>query len=932
MKKNLKTVAFLVSVLFTFFSCANDGGGGTPEVTPGTIGSADPALLATAKLAQQVDPDNSKVILFYYRPDGKYTDWGLWLWPKGGEGDAGYAATSGKAKSETVDGLKIGYWDISTLTSSVTELQNLITSKEDMLLIIRNASWAKDPGIDQIIPLSSGNKHFMVLSGDSAVYTVAETYEPTLVNAVSLSSNTIKLTLSVTLGLETSASDNGFVLTYNDGTSVAISDVVNYENQNNRYKNNAKNLLLKTSSKIDPTKIYTLKHPSFKPTEGINVSILGAVGDSVTYDGDDLGLTLNGNKATFKTWAPIASDVELLLYASSDDVGTFKTETIAAKAIGATTEEELYGTPAKTEKMTKDSQTGVWSCTIEDVSSYKYYKYKMNNLGVTYYVSDIWAKSCSAEAIASQIVDINSANEAIPSGASYGTKESYKNPFGKNGTESKTNTDAIVYEMHITDWSFAVPETPDYSMNVGKYLDVANEKVINHIKDLGVTHVQLLPVFEFAETNYNDKYNWGYNPYHYNVPEGRYVTVGYEDGTQAVLELRTLIAKLHEAGIAVNMDVVYNHTSGTGDYSLYDSTVPYYFYRFDSDGNYSDGSGCGNEIDSEAAMAKKYIINSLKHWMLDYHFNGFRFDLMGCLSKETMAEIYDELSKIDPNVMVYGEPWTGGTAAVTNGATQSVSSSSREGIGAFDDDFRDSIKGAEFGGFKQGHVQGTYSDSGIIAGLVGKSGKNNRNTTGKLGLGIHYVECHDNYTLFDKLAISYWQRANDKTTTTTGNLFTKIGYDGLVEVKAENKLAAAYVFLSQGTAFINGGQEFLRTKRGNENSYNTSNTSSTSTNGIDLTFKDTYSDVYNTYKGLIALRKANPSAFGANTDATAETVSEGVTKYTTGEFLVYFNATDNAVNISAPGYAKSVDVSSGTPTEGGVVSTVPAKSFVILEK
>ena len=933
MKKNLKTVAFLVSVLFTFFSCANDGGGGTPEVTPGTIGSADPALLATAKLAQQVDPDNSNVILFYYRPDGKYTDWGLWLWPKGGKGDPGYDATSGKAEYETVDGLKIGYWDISTLTSSVTELQNLITSKEDMSLIIRNASWAKDPGIDQIIPLSSGNKHFMVLSGDSAVYTVAETYEPTLVNAVSLSSNTIKLTLSVTLGLETSASDNGFVLTYNDGTSVAISDVVNYENQNNRYKNNAKNLLLKTSSKIDPTKIYTLKHPSFKPAEGINVSILGAVGDSVTYDGDDLGLTLNGNKATFKTWAPIASDVELLLYASSNDVGTFKTETIAAKAIGATTEEELYGTPAKTEKMTKDSQTGVWSCTIEDVSSYKYYKYKMNNLGVTYYVSDIWAKSCSAEAIASQIVDINSANEAIPSGASYGTKESYKNPFGKNGTESKSNTDAIVYEMHITDWSFAVPDTPDYSMNVGKYLDVANEKVINHIKDLGVTHVQLLPVFEFAETNDNDKYNWGYNPYHYNVPEGRYVTVGYEDGTQAVLELRTLIKAFHDAGIAVNMDVVYNHTNGTGSGSLYDSTVPYYFYRFTADGEYSNGSGCGNEINSENPMVKKYIIESLKHWMLDYHFNGFRFDLMGCLSKETMAEIYAELSKIDPNVMVYGEPWTGGTAAVVNGATQAVSSSSGEGIGAFDDDFRDAIKGAEFGGFKQGHVQGTYSDSGINTGLAGKSGKNNRNVTGILGLGLHYVECHDNYTLFDKLAISYLQREKKSYDKTGDNFFFQLGSDGLNEVKAEDKLAAAFVFLSQGTAFLNGGQEFLRTKRGNENSYSTSNTSSLSTNGIDLTFKEKYSDVYNVYKGLIALRKANPSAFGSNAGAKAETVSKGVTKYTTDDFLVYFNATDAEAAISSSGYTKVIDVTSGSPGESGTIpTTLPAKSFVILKK
>lgn len=932
MKKTFKIIAFLSAVLFSFLGCASDGGGGTPEVTPGTIGSADPALLATAKLAQQVDPDNSKVILFYYRPDGKYTDWGLWLWPTGGEGQPGYDATSKKAKSETVEGLKIGYWDISTLTSSVTELQNLITSKEDMNLIIRDASWSKDPGVDQVIPLSSGNKHFMVLSGDSAVYTVADTYEPTLVNATSLSSNTIKLTLSVTLGLETSASDNGFVLTA-DGSPVTISDVVNYENQNNRYKNNAKYLLLKTASKIDPTKTYTLTHSSFKPAEGINVSILGAVGDSVTYDGDDLGLTLEGNKATFKTWAPIASDVELLLYTSSADVGTFKAETIAAKALGATTEIELLGTPAKIEKMTKDVQTGVWSCTIEDVSSYKYYKYKMNNLGVTYYVSDIWAKACSAEAIASQIVDINSASEAIPSGLSYGTKESYKNPFGNNGTEQKSNTDAVIYEMHITDWSFAVPETPDYSMNVGKYLDVASDKVINHIKDLGVTHVQLLPVFEFAETNYNDKYNWGYNPYHYNVPEGRYVTVGYEDGTQAVLELRTLIAKLHEAGIAVNMDVVYNHTSGTGSGSLYDSTVPYYFYRFTADGEYSNGSGCGNEINSENPMVKKYIIDSLKHWMLDYHFNGFRFDLMGCLSKETMAEIYDELSKIDPNVMVYGEPWTGGTAAVVNGATQAVSSSSGEGIGAFDDDFRDSIKGAEFGGFKQGHVQGTYSDSGITTGLVGKSGKNNRNVTGKLGLGLHYVECHDNYTLFDKLAISYLQRENKTYDKEGDNFFFKLGSDGLNEVKAENKLSAAYIFLSQGTAFLNGGQEFLRTKRGDENSYSTSNKSPFSVNGIDLTFKEKYSDVYNMYKGLIALRKDNPSAFGSNTGAKAETVSKGVTKYTTGDFLVYFNATDAEVSVSSGGYTKVIDVTTGTPTENTTIpEKVPAKSFVILKK
>lgn len=920
--KKLKCMAAALTVMALLFSgCSGDSDSDSPDITPGTVGTADPAILAAVEASKAEAKDD--VVLYYYRQDENYADWALWAWStKGNDGQVGYDATAGQVKTISSGGKKVAYWNLSTLAPTlVSEVKG---DDKKFNFIIRDSSWNKDPGTNQAIDLTVTNKA-MVMSGESAVYDLTADIGPVITSAVSLTQNTIKVSLSLPLGLETVASDNGFVLTADDGSTVIINDAVNYDAQGNRNRNNAKTILLKLNSNLDPAKKYLLSKKGFAPEKGIDVGTIGAVKNSATYDGDDLGLTLEGNKATFKTWAPVASDVKLLVYSSVSDVGT-------ADSDGCTTDSTLLGIPSTEPiQMIKDSSSGVWSATIEDVSSYKYYKYQIVNAGITYYVSDIWGKACSADSIASQITDINSDSSSIPVGLSYGTKESYKNPFGKNGTEAKSYTDAIVYEMHITDWSYA--EDAVSTGNVGKYLTIANgDKVIEHIKELGVTHVQLLPVFEFAETNANTKYNWGYNPYHYNVPEGRYVTVGYEDGTQAVLELRTLIAKLHEAGIAVNMDVVYNHTSGTGDYSLYDSTVPYYFYRFDSDGNYSNGSGCGNEIDSEAAMAKKYIIDSLKHWMLDYHFNGFRFDLMGCLSKETMAEIYDELSKIDPNVMVYGEPWTGGTAAVTNGATQAVSSSSGEGIGAFDDDFRDSIKGAEFGGFKQGHVQGTYSDSGITIGLVGKSGKNNRNVTGKLGLGLHYVECHDNYTLFDKLAISYWQRANDKTTTTTGDLFKKIGDDGLVEVKAENKLAAAYVFLSQGTAFLNGGQEFLRTKRGNENSYNTSNTSSTSTNGIDLAFKETYSDVYNVYKGLIALRKANPSAFGSNTGAKAETVSTGVTKYTTGDFLVYFNATDAEVNISASGYAKSVDVSSGTPMEGETVSTVPAKSFVILKK
>lgn len=217
----------------------------------------------------------------------------------------------------------------------------------------------------------------------------------------------------------------------------------------------------------------------------------------------------------------------------------------------------------------------------------------------------------------------------------------------------------------------------------------------------------------------------------------------------------------------------------------------------------------------------------------------------------------------------------------------------------------------------------------LSRGFLGQVGANKRNETGSLGLALHYIECPDNYTLFDKLAISKCQDLNNKTTRTTGNLFTKIGEEDLVAVKAQDKLAAAYVFLSQGTTFMNGGQEFLRTKKGNENSYN----KDIAINGIDLSFATTYADVYNVHKGLIALRKSAPEAFGANSSAAASTVSTGVTKYTTGDYLVYFNASSAAVNVSSSGYIKVVDVTSGSVVESTTLPTsVAAKSFVIFKK
>lgn len=963
MKKLKVLTALLAGVAIFFASCASDSGGDDSvktEVAPGTVGKATDELLAAADLLKEVDSNNEKTILFYYRKDGNYADWALWLWENGGNGELAYSSTVGKFKSKNITyneiSYNIGYMELdpAMFADSAPLVKKAIEEKSNLNFIIRDGKWNKDPGEDQAFDLSGGT-HFMVISGDKDVYPVSTVMTPFISSASMETLTTMKVTLSVKYGLESIPSSNGFVVKATDGTEAIISDVVNYNAKDKRSENFTNTLFVKFNSALDLKKNWKISNEKFEPSGGREISTQNAVKISLNdykYEGDDLGLTLDSQKATFKVWAPIASDVKILFYDDVSKVGNFKPETVALNVSGSTTEESLKGEPSGSEQMILDKDSGIWSYTLDSVGNKKYYKYQITNNGTVYYVADIYAKSCSPDSIASQIVDINA-------DGNYGTESNYVNPFKTNG---KDYTDAVIYEMHIRDWSRSVN-----SASTGKFNEMCSDEIIAHLKDLGITHVQILPMFDYAQVNSDSGYNWGYNPYHYNVPEGRYTDYSANpDGTAAVEQMRAMIKKFHDAGIAVIMDVVYNHTSGTAGGSLYDSTVPYYYYRLTTDGSggYSNGSGCGNETDSEAPMFRKYMIDSLKHWMLDYHINGFRFDLMGIHSKEAMTEIYRELSSIDKNVMVYGEPWIGSDkAAVKDGARTAIETGSY-GVGAFDDDFRDAIKGAEYGGFNAGQVQGELNDDGIANGLIGKSGKNNRNTTGKPGLALHYAECHDNFTLYDKLVYSLKENIEetkkeentDKGGKGIATAWPKtVTAEQLELIKKEDKLAAAYVLLSQGTPFINGGQEFLRTKKGNPNSYSAGTEGGviwTNTPGdhnidvvntVDLSMKEIYSDVYNTYKGLIALRKANPDAFGKNTNASASKAkikksdeknvrAAGVTKYTTGDFCVYFNATDADVTIDSTDYSKVVEVASGTPTDTEVVSSVPAKSFVILKK
>lgn len=634
---------------------------------------------------------------------------------------------------------------------------------------------------------------------------------------------------------------------------------------------------------------------------------------------------------TFKTWAPTASSVQVLLF---------------AEAKNAIADTEDY-TVADTINMTKATD-GTWSTTKGDsskIGSNKYYQYRIETNDVKKDVCDIWNKVASKNSVASQITSMPAWTE----------ESSYKNPFGETNTETKKYNDAIIYEMHITDWAQAFrtsvqEDKPGTFKEITTNLDSSSGKFAEHLKDLGVTHVQILPMFEYAVTTKivsensseeNDNaYNWGYNPYNYNTPESRYVE-NMQDGTDAVTQMREMIKAFHDNNISVIMDVVYNHTNGTGDGSIYDKTFPGYFYMD------KDYTGCENSINTDAKMVEAFIIDSLKHWMNDYHINGFRFDLMGVLTKSSMKNIYDALYKIDKNVLVYGEPWTGKDTR-QNGATSAEKGTTGHGYGAFDDDFRDAIKGAEYGGFNRGQIQSANSDDGIINGLLGNSGSNNRNTTGLTGLSLHYAECHDNYTLFDKLVYS-----TDSSISGNGNWAPKFdaAYKSVMNtseklelIKKESQLAAAYVILSQGTPFINGGQEFMRTKKGSPDSYAADKKGGIfwneidKINAIDLTLKETYSDVYNVYKGLIALRKQYSAFRGYGTEETTATkLVDGVTKYTVsasdGNFTILFNATNEAATVSATeGNVVTIDSGSIIKSENKSSTTsVPAKSFVIVK-
>lgn len=603
--------------------------------------------------------------------------------------------------------------------------------------------------------------------------------------------------------------------------------------------------------------------------------------DKSAYSGNDLGASYSKKATTFKVWSPNAASVRVNIFEhGSDNEGD--AGSIMSRA------------------MSLDKTTGVWSVTINGDLLNKYYTYSVTHGKTTKETADVYAKACGVNGQRSMVVDLSTTN---PEGW-----ENDKHVLVQN------QTDASVWEISVADFSSS--ESSGVSeANRGKYLAFTEEGTtvngvqgvsstcVDYLKKLGVKYVQIMPFYDFGSVdeskNIMDQYNWGYDPVNYNCPEGSYST-NPKKGEVRIKECKQMIQALHNAGIGVIMDVVYNHTY-TSD-SWFQRTVPNYYYRMNNDGTFSNGSGCSNDTASEHLMFRKYMIDSVTYWASEYHIDGFRFDLMGLHDVTTMNSIRTALDNLyadgsGSQILMYGEAWDMATNCDegTVLASQKNLKQLSDRIGAFDDTIRDAIKGST-GGTDGAFVQEGSRRANLKTGIAGQSDT----TTGWANVPsqcVTYASCHDNLCLYDKLVGSVYG-ADGKY---------RKRYEDLV---AMNKLSAAIVITSQGIPFSLGGEEFCRSKDGDENSY----ASSRKENMLDWENVDLYSDVIEYYRGLYKIRDAF-AAFSDSTAATANSltylsdVPKGVTGYTINntesgkwsQMCVIFNGSDSAQNVTAKG-------------------------------
>lgn len=836
-------------------------------------------LLLTAFVVPQAfvsAADAITVRLHYLREDNNYENWSVWFWGKGDGFSVDFAGSDADGAVATAE-----------FTDGPTEIG----------FIVRKGDWEeKDTENDRFIQVDD------IVSGTIDVYCVSGSAEFTqkngsdVVTGTKLKSATAesKTVIGYELtGEDSSASAADFAIADSKGDSIAIKSVTP----------NGTTGKIELSTEIDYAKTYTI---SYKGSLAINMNLpdyfsTAEFEEEYTYDGDDLGATWTADKTSFRVWAPTANKIELNLYKTGDGDDLIKTVEMKPDVKGTWVAEE----------------TGDLNGTY-----YTYTAYFDGNTNKD--IPDPYARTVGVNGKRGMIINLDATD---PTGWDTDTRKVYASP-----------TDLSIYELHIRDFS---SDEDSGITNKGKYLaftetgtknSAGTATGIDHLKELGITSVQILPSYDFAsvdETKLETKeqYNWGYDPQSYNAPEGSYATDPYK-GEVRVNEYKQMVQSLHNADIGVIMDVVFNHTYNT-QFSM-NLLVPGYYYRPDS-----NGSGCGNDVASERSMVRKFIIDTVTYWAEEYHLDGFRFDLMGLEDVETMNAIREALNKINPYIYIYGEGWTLTTNVTKSGTSLATQTNAglTPSIGYFSDTIRDAVKGSVFTATDKGYVNGSTNRATTIKDGV----QGTPSWSPEPAQTINYTSCHDNLTLWDKINSSN-------------------GSDSEADRIKQNLLAAAIIYTSQGVPFMQAGEELLRTKLKADGTFESNSYASPdSVNLLDYSRLDDYEEVYNYYKGLIEFRKYHAGLrMATNSDVTSylkfveDGLDKGVIAYSidgsaNGEaadaiFVIYNpNTADTTVTLpdgdwdiyvqgNQAGNTK-LDTASGSVTVSAISATVLVKGY-----
>ncbi len=738
-------------------------GGAEPGSMPGGEG-----YVSAAPASARAVGAGAVAVLHYHRPDGKYDGWAVWAWADGQEGKA-YPFDK-----------KDGYGVYAQL--------EFAQPTDRVGFIVRRGDWLeRDGDVDRFVsPSEAGVAEAWLVAGEERVFMDPAKLDFALqIQRAFLDEPGL---LHVRLNQPATAAQlsepAGWVQVGDDRYPVAEVKTKGHGDAGSR------DLMLKLDKPVDLDSIVSGMTLSLPGTGPATVYAREVLTDDRFHDlGAELGADHTSVATAFATWSPVSESVELLLYKTADEAEPYDTVTMSR------------------------GHGGVWRARVEGDLHGLYYQYKFTSYGEVRIVADIYCYAATRDSARSMVVDLD---QTDPAGW-----ENDAPPM------SASPVDEVIYEIHVRDYSIEDLSCPP--AHRGKYLGLAHENTgdiatgVSHLKELGVTTVHLLPIQDYSAGM--NEYNWGYWTALFNVPEAQYST-NPDDPAQAIKDLKATIKALHEADIRVVMDVVYNHTSTSFGASPFDQAVPWYYFRTTPGGRLRNESGTGNAIADERPMARKYIVDSLKYWVQEYHIDGFRFDLLGMMHKESVALVARELHAIRPDLLIYGEPWTGGGPThFPKGAQKKM------GVAVFNDHLRNAIRG-DLDGMALGFAMGGGHNKEIRDGVAGAIDDFAEHPTES----INYASAHDNRTLWDKL-IHTLPNGDDATR------------------RAMHKLSLGIVLTSQGVAFLHGGSDFARTKLGNHNSYNAGD----EVNKFDWPRKAAYRDVFDYTRGLIQLRREHPA-------------------------------------------------------------------------